>query len=57
MGKGKLVITILSLSNISRGKDLLILSQGSKSVGGCLQELSKTNSVFGIINLVGQEMA
>jgi len=51
------VITIVSLSNISRGKDLLIFSQGSKSAGGCLQELSKTKSVFGIINLVGQEVA
>jgi len=57
MGKGKIVITIVSLSNISREKDLSILSQGRKSAGGCLQELSETSSAFEIIDLVGQEVA
>jgi len=60
MGKGKYVIKILSLSNISRGKDLLIFSQGRKSAGECQKELSDTSCAFSalkITNLVKQEVA
>lgn len=46
-----------SLSNISRGKDLLIFSQGNKLPDGCQKELSKTSPLFEIANLVGQEVA
>jgi len=46
MGKGKLVITILSLSNISRGKDLSILSQSSKSAADCQNALNLYHTSF-----------
>jgi hypothetical protein len=57
MGKGKYVIKILSLSNISRGKDLLLFPQGNKSAGECRKELCQTNSLFEITNLVKREVA
>jgi hypothetical protein len=46
MGKGKIVITIVSLSNISRGKDLSIFSQSSKSAAGRQNALNLYHSSF-----------
>jgi hypothetical protein len=46
MGKGNYVITILSLSNISRGKDLSIFSKSSKLAAGCQNALNLSHSRF-----------
>jgi hypothetical protein len=46
MGKGKFVIKILSLSNISRRKELSIFSQSSKLAAGCQNALNPYQSRF-----------